>query len=77
MSDETIKSDEVVPWLSFLAYQADSVGEGELAAALGVDRIAARETILRGAEIAQTIKRLVANGRKGWVEAAMQRRGPR
>jgi hypothetical protein len=55
VSDETIKPDEVVPWLSFLAYQADSVGEGELAAALGVDRIAARETILRGAEIAQRV----------------------
>lgn len=56
MSDpEKIAADEVVAWLAFLAHEGETLGEGELAAALGVDRVAARDVILRGAEVAQRV----------------------
>lgn len=68
MSDrENVRPDEVVAWLAFLAYEGEALGEGELAAALGIDRITARDVILRGGDITARI----ANARVERVRAEM------
>jgi len=54
-TDEKIRSDELVPWLAFLAYEGETLSEGELAAALGIDRVSARDVVLRGADVARRI----------------------
>jgi len=70
--DETIASEELVPWLAFLAYEGETVSEGELSAALGVDRVATRDVVIHGAEIA----RRVMNARVARVRAAVSDGAP-
>lgn len=53
---EKIAHSEVVPWLAYLASEGCTLGEGELAEALGIDRVSARDEVIRGGEIAERVK---------------------
>lgn len=53
---EKIAPDEIVPWLAYLADEGGTLGEGDLAEALGTDRVGARDAVIRGRDIAQRVR---------------------
>lgn len=53
---EVITTEELAPWLAWLAHEGATVSEGELSHAFGVDRLAVRDIVLRGGEIAKRVR---------------------